>query len=93
MSAVEKRSVALSPELAEAVDQAVASGDYGSASEVIRDALQQWQERRALLGHSVEELRQLWREGVADGTSKPFSAETMAGVRAAALRRLSDKHG
>ena len=89
MSAVEKRSVALSPELAKAVDQAVASGDYGSASEVIRDALRQWQERRALLGHTVEELRQLWQEGVADEASKPFSAETMAEVRAAALKRLA----
>lgn len=67
MSAVEKRSVSLSPELAAAVDEAVESGAYGNASEVVRDALRQWKERRELLGYTVEELRLLWRQGIESG--------------------------
>lgn len=48
MGQVDKRSITLSPELATAVDDVVAAGEYASASEVIRDALRQWKDRRDL---------------------------------------------
>lgn len=88
MATVEKRSVALSPELAAAVDAAVAGGEYGNASEVIRDALRQWKERRDLLGHTVEELRRLWQEGESSGPSAPLTDGTFEAIRAAAARRM-----
>lgn len=62
MGQVDKRSITLSPELAAAVDDVVAAGEYASASEVIRDALRQWKDRRDLHGYTVEELRKLVRE-------------------------------
>jgi antitoxin ParD1/3/4 len=71
MSKIDKRSITLSSELAAAVDGAVEAGEFNSASEVIRDALRQWKERRDLLGYTIEELRALWDEGVASGGSKP----------------------
>ncbi|WP_027168704.1 type II toxin-antitoxin system ParD family antitoxin [Mesorhizobium sp. WSM3224] len=67
MGRVDKRSITLSPELAAAVDDVVAAGEYASASEVIRDALRQWKERRDLLGYTVEELRELVQEGIDSG--------------------------
>jgi len=67
MGHVDKRSITLSPELAAAVDDVVAAGEYASASEVIRDALRQWKERRDLLGYTVEELRELVQEGIDSG--------------------------
>jgi len=67
MGQVDKRSITLSPELAAAVDDVVAAGEYASASEVIRDALRQWKERRDLLGYTVEELRELVQEGIDSG--------------------------
>lgn len=67
MSNVEKRSISLTPELAAVVDQAVAGGEFGNASEVIREALRQWKDRRDLHGYTVEELRRLWDEGIASG--------------------------
>lgn len=70
MSQIDKRSISLSPDLAAVVDGAVESGEYNSASEVIRDALRQWRERRELLGYSVEEIRALWDEGVASGPAR-----------------------
>lgn len=73
MPTVEKRSVSLPPELAAMIDQAVADGEYGNASEVIREALRQWKERRALLGHTVEALRLLWEQGIASGDAQPFA--------------------
>jgi len=67
MGQVDKRSITLSPELARAVDDVVAAGEYASASEVIRDALRQWKERRDLLGYTVEELREMVQEGIDSG--------------------------
>ncbi|WP_226584370.1 type II toxin-antitoxin system ParD family antitoxin [Acuticoccus sediminis] len=84
MATVEKRSIALSPELAAAVDHAVAAGEYGNVSEVVRDALRQWKERRELYGYTVEELRHLVQEGLDSGPSK---YATLAEVKAEARRR------
>jgi antitoxin ParD1/3/4 len=81
MGHIDKRSISLSPELAAVVDDAVAAGEFASASEAIRDALRQWKERRDLLGYTVEELRKLWDEGVASGEAKP-GAEVMKRLRA-----------
>ncbi|TPM30748.1 type II toxin-antitoxin system ParD family antitoxin [Mesorhizobium sp. B2-3-5] len=67
MGQVDKRSITLSPELAAAVDDVVAAGEYASASEVIRDALRQWKDRRDLFGYTVEELRKLVQEGIDSG--------------------------
>ncbi|PZV40095.1 hypothetical protein B5V02_08380 [Mesorhizobium kowhaii] len=67
MGQVDKRSITLSPELAQAVDDVVAAGEYASASEVIRDALRQWKDRRELHGYTVEELRKLVQEGIDSG--------------------------
>lgn len=43
---VEKLSIALTPELAAAVRTAVESGYYASSSEVVREALRDWKQRR-----------------------------------------------
>mgnify|MGYP001285254059 CR=1 FL=1 len=67
MGHVDKRSVTLSPELAAAVDEAVDAGEYASASEVVRDALRQWKERRDCYGYTLEELRRLVQEGIDSG--------------------------
>ena len=67
MGQVDKRSITLSPELAQVVDDVVAAGEYASASEVIRDALRQWKDRRDLHGYTVEELRKLVQEGIDSG--------------------------
>jgi antitoxin ParD1/3/4 len=72
MANVEKLSIALTPDMAAAVRQAVESGDYASSSEVIRDALREWKLRRAVDRELVEELRRLWREGIDSGPSEPL---------------------
>ena len=84
MGHVDKRSITLSQELAETVDQAVAAGEYASASEVIRDALRQWKERRDLFGYTVEELRRLVQEGLDSG---PGRFASMDEIKAEAHRR------
>lgn len=86
MANVEKLSVALTADMATIVRQAVASGDYASASEVVRDALPEWQQRRAVDQDVVEQLRRLWNEGLASGPAEPLD---MAAINREARARLS----
>ena len=85
MPNVEKVSIALTPEMAAVVRQAVESGDYASHSEIVREALRDWKLKRALQQQEVEELRRLWQEGLHSGPSR-FAG--MANLKAEARRRL-----
>jgi antitoxin ParD1/3/4 len=67
MANVEKLSVALTPEMAAEVRAAVERGDYGSVSEVVRDALRDWRLRRKIETLETEELRRLARDGIDSG--------------------------
>ena len=66
MTAVEKISIALPPEMVSIVRSAVATGEYASSSEVIRDALRDWTYKRTMREHGISELRQLWQEAMND---------------------------
>jgi antitoxin ParD1/3/4 len=69
---VEKMSVALTREMAAAVRHAVESGEYASASEVIREALRLWKAHQMAREDEVEELRRFWREGLESGPVTPL---------------------
>jgi antitoxin ParD1/3/4 len=62
MTTAEKISIALPLEMVHIVRSAVATGEYASSSEVIRDALRDWTYKRSLRQQGVAELRQLWQE-------------------------------
>ena len=49
-------------------DSPVATGEYASSSEVIRDALRDWTYKRTLRQQGVAELRKLWQEALQDKT-------------------------
>ena len=67
MANVEKMSVALTPEMAAMMRQVVDSGEYASASEVMREALRDWKFRRAQREQAIDELRRQWDAGIASG--------------------------
>ena len=85
MANLEKLSIALTPEMAGLVRRAVESGEYASTSEVVREALREWKQRRALQQRDIEELRRLWEEGLASG---PERFEDMDAIKAEARRRF-----
>jgi antitoxin ParD1/3/4 len=87
MSNVQKVSVALTPEFMALVQEAIDTGEYTSASEVIRDALRHWKQRRATEELSAKELRQLWEEGIASGSGRFKSIDA---IKKEARRRTSD---
>ncbi len=68
MAGVEKISIALPPEMVSIVRQAVEAGEYASNSEVVRDALRDWTQKRSLRQQGVEDLRQVWKQALKDKT-------------------------
>jgi antitoxin ParD1/3/4 len=84
MSNVQKVSVALTPEFMALLKEAVDTGEYTSASEVIRDALRYWKQRRTIQHLGVDELRQLWDEGIASG---PGRLKSIQAIKKEARRR------
>jgi len=67
MANVEKISVALTPEMAAMMREVVEAGEYASASEVMREALREWKQRRTSRQRAIEELGGLWDAGIASG--------------------------
>jgi antitoxin ParD1/3/4 len=85
---MEKLSISLTPDMAAAVRQAVDSGDYESASEVVQDALSDWSRRRSSDREQVLELRRLWQEGLDSG---PSEALDMQAIKREARARLAQE--
>jgi antitoxin ParD1/3/4 len=61
MASVEKVSVALTNEQVSALKAAVEAGEYATTSEIVREAVRDWQLN--------ERLRQMWDAGVASGSA------------------------
>ncbi len=67
MPNVEKISIALPAEMVAVVRQAVETGEYASSSEVVRDALRDWTQKRSVRQQQgINELRRAWRQAVQD---------------------------
>lgn len=67
MANVEKVSIALTPELASTVREALSTGEYASVSELMREALREWKQHRVERDRAMEEIGRLWDEGLASG--------------------------
>lgn len=63
MSQFQRVTITLTDEHAKAVQSAIASGEYGSTSEVIREALRDWRQRQ----HERETARTQLRAEIAEG--------------------------
>ena len=59
MASIEKISIALPQEMVEKVREAVDAGEYASSSEVVREALRDWNQKRVLHQQGLNELRRV----------------------------------
>ena len=78
MSNIERITITLTAEMAEAVRMAVQAGEYASSSEIIREALRDWRHKRALQEQELQELRTKVQQGLSDieqGRVHDFDAE------------------
>lgn len=64
---VEKVSIALTVDMAAMVRNAVESGEYASASEVVREALRDWKYKQQARERQIAELKALIDEGERSG--------------------------
>jgi antitoxin ParD1/3/4 len=84
MPDIQKIRIALTNEQVSALKAAVETGEYATTSEIIREALRDWQFKRELGGED-KRLRQLWHQGEASGPAKPLN---LSKVRQEARQRL-----
>lgn len=87
MPDVQKISVALTGEQVDALKAAVNSGAYATTSEVIREAIRDWQLKSELRRDEVELLRRLWQEGKLSGPPVPVDFDEL---RREARQRLKE---
>ena len=67
MASVEKVSVALTAEQVSELKVAVKAGEYATTSEIVREAVHDWQLKRELRQEDIKRLRQMWDAGIASG--------------------------
>lgn len=75
MATAEKVSVTLTPEMVRVVRASVDSGEYASASEVVRDALRGWQRQRAEDAERLGSVRARIRRALDDPQPSLSDAE------------------
>ena len=83
-------NVSLTPQLEDLVQQKVATGLYGSASEVMREALRLLEERDRVHALRLEELRGEIRKGIESGAATPLD---MGAIKARGRQRLAAAKG
>lgn len=79
-------NISLTPQLEELVKAKVASGLYGSASEVLREALRLLEERDRLNAVRLEELKAAIKEGLESGEPTPLD---VGAIKARGRKRLA----
>ena len=85
MANVEKVSVALTGEQVAALKAAVEAGEYATTSEIVREAIRDWQMKRELRQEDIRRLALLWDQGVVSG---PAGKQDMKALRRDARQRL-----
>lgn len=81
MSTIERLTVAMPAEMAALLHESVDSGEYASASEIVREAVHDWMRRRLDEQAAFAALREAIREGDEDPESIP-AHEVFAEMRA-----------
>lgn len=80
--------MALTGEQIAALRAAVEAGEYATTSEIVREAVRDWQMKRELRQEDIRHLRQLWDQGIASGSA---GEQDMAKLRGVARKRLESK--
>jgi len=66
MADIERVTIALTADLAQTVRSAVEAGEYASTSEIVREALRDWSDKRLLRQRDLERLKAKLQKGAAE---------------------------
>jgi antitoxin ParD1/3/4 len=86
MPEIQKISIALTGEQISSLKAAVETGEYATTSEIIREALRDWEFKRGMRQEEIRRLREAWDMGKASGPASPLSFDEL---RAEGRRRLT----
>ncbi len=86
MSSIHKVSIALTAEQIGVLKAAVDAGEYATTSEIVREAIRDWQFKRELRQDDIQRLREMWDQGKASGKAKQTD---LGGLRQEARQRLA----
>ena len=75
MSNVEKISVSLPQEMTAIMKDAVSTGAYASTSEIVRDALRDWQQKQFERDIVIKKYRKMVDDALASGPLLDYSIE------------------
>lgn len=75
MSNVEKISVSLPQEMTAIMKDAVSTGAYASTSEIVRDALRDWQQKQVERDIVIKKYRKMVDDALASGPLLDYSIE------------------
>lgn len=89
MADIQKVSIALTAEQVDSLKAAVKTGEYATTSEIVREALREWQWKRELRGEDLKRMRELWKKGKASGQAVPLN---IGEVQKQARLRLRKAH-
>jgi antitoxin ParD1/3/4 len=92
MSNIERMTVVVPEPMAAKIRAAVASGDYASTSEVVRDAMRLWSDRREFRHEELAALRNAWDAGKASGIAGPLDMTALIN-EAKADHAATGEHG
>ena len=91
MPDIQKVSVALTGEQLTTLKAAVEAGEYATTSEIVREAIRDWQFKRELRHEDIRRLRRLWDEGKASGPAEHFDVEQTLAAAEARLKEANAK--
>ncbi len=77
MPDIQKVSVALTSEQVRALKAAVDAGEYATTSEVVREAIRDWQFKREMRQEDIKRLREAWDKGKASGPATSLEFEEL----------------
>jgi len=86
MANIEKVSVALTSEQLASLKAAVDAGEYATTSEIVREAVRDWQLKRELRQEDINRLRQLWDAGKSSGSAGEVDMKALRGEARQRLR-------
>jgi antitoxin ParD1/3/4 len=90
MANIEKVSVALTGEQVSALKAAVEAGEYATTSEIVREAVRDWQLKRELRQEDIKRLRQMWDAGIASGSAGELDMKKLRREARARLKGASN---
>ena len=84
---IDELNVTVSGQQAQILREALESGEYASAGDVVQEAIRVWQTHRDAERDDLQRLQRLWDEGKASGEPQPID---FAELRLEARRRLAE---